>query len=138
MTELRYCQRCVLPNTRPNLRFDDVGNCNCATADKKREIDWQARERDFRDLVDRTKALNRSYDCVIPVSGGKDSTWQVIKCLDYGLRPLCVTWRTPARNALGQANLDNLISLGVDHLDFSINPQHHPRFSSKTYRADTF
>ena len=131
MTELRYCKRCVLPNTRPNLRFDDEGNCNCATGDKKREIDWQVREIDFRHLIDRVKALNRSYDCVIPVSGGKDSTWQVIKCLEHGLHPLCVTWRTPARNALGQANLDNLISLGVDHVDFSVNPDVERKFMLK-------
>ena len=40
----------------------------------------------------------------------------------YGLKPLCVTWRSPARNSLGQDNLNNLINLGVDHIDFSLNP----------------
>lgn len=121
--DLRYCPRCVLPSTRPNLRFDDQGNCNCATREKKRAIDWTAREAQFRTLVATVKAQDRAYDCVIPVSGGKDSTWQALKCLEYGLRPLAVTWRTPARNPLGQANLDNLIRLGLDHIDFSINPR---------------
>ena len=57
------------------------------------------------------------------VSGGKDSTWQVIKCLEYNLKPLAVTWKTPHRTKIGEDNLKNLINLGVDHIDFTINPQ---------------
>lgn len=63
------------------------------------------------------------YDCVVPVSGGKDSTWQTLKILESGLKPLCVTWKTPGRNSLGSRNLSNLISLGVDHFDITINPK---------------
>ena len=66
--------------------------------------------------------MKRSYDCLIPVSGGKDSTWQVMLALKYKLKPLCITWRSPARNKIGEDNLKNLISLGVDHIDFTINP----------------
>ena len=55
------------------------------------------------------------------VSGGKDSTWQVITTIIFGLKPLCVTWRSPARNKIGQRNLNNMINLGVDHIDYSIN-----------------
>jgi N-acetyl sugar amidotransferase len=65
---------------------------------------------------------------VIPVSGGKDSTWQVVTCLEHGLKPLAVSWRPPARTPLGQRNLDNLIALGVDHVDFSVNPEVEKRF----------
>ena len=79
------------------------------SSSEKPSLDWKAREKMFQSLVDSVKSLNKYYDCVIPVSGGKDSTWQVIKALEYGLKPLCITWRTPARNELGQKNLDNLI-----------------------------
>lgn len=127
-TQLRYCTRCVLPSTRPGLRFDDKGNCNCATKTCKQAIDWNKRAAAFVELTAQVRKKRAAYDCVIPVSGGKDSTWQVITCLEHGLRPLCVTWRTPVRSALGQANLDNLISLGVDHIDFSINPKVERRF----------
>ena len=75
------------------------------------------------------------YDCIIPVSGGKDSTWQVITALDYGLKPLCVTWKTPARNTLGAKNLQNLVNLGVDHIDFSINPKVERRFTLKAFEG---
>jgi N-acetyl sugar amidotransferase len=62
------------------------------------------------------------------VSGGKDSTWQTVTCLEAGLHPLAVTWRTPARTEIGQRNLDNLIALGVDHVDFTVNPKVEKRF----------
>lgn len=130
---MRYCTKCILPDTRPNLRFDDAGNCNCATVEKKKAIDWLQREANFRRLLADIRGLGARYDCVIPVSGGKDSTWQVIKALEYGLNPLCVTWKTPARNELGAANLANLIGLGVDHLDVSINPKIERRFTLKAF-----
>ena len=130
---MRYCPKCVLPDTRPNIRFDEAGNCNCATIEKKREIDWVQREATFRRLLSEIKGRSPRYDCIIPVSGGKDSTWQVIKALEYGLKPLCVTWRTPARNELGRANLENLIDLGVDHFDVSINPAIERAFTLKAF-----
>ena len=133
MKGLRYCIKCILPDTRPNIQFDDQGNCNCATAEKKAMVDWEDREKQFASLVKETIAKKRPYDCLIPVSGGKDSTWQVIKALEYGLKPLCVTWRTPARNSLGEQNLRNLIDQGVEHIDFSINPKVERSFTLKAF-----
>src|SRR5690606_22044250 len=86
----------------------------CETHRTKRTIDWAARESAFRDVVENAKARSSGYDCLIPVSGGKDSTWQVVKCLEYGLNPLTVTWRTPGRTEVGERNLANLVRLGVD------------------------
>jgi N-acetyl sugar amidotransferase len=130
---MKYCTRCIIPDTRPNIRLDEHGVCNaCRTYDSRPAIDWQAREQAFRDVVSIARSKSKGYDCVIPVSGGKDSTWQVLKCLAYGLKPLCVTWRPPGRTALGERNLRNLVSLGVDHIDFSINPDVEGRFMLKT------
>jgi N-acetyl sugar amidotransferase len=126
---MKYCATCITPWNRPNIRFDANGRCNCATKADKRAIDWGERERDFRAVVANAKARSRGYDCLIPVSGGKDSTWQVLTCLDHGLKPLAVTWRPPGRTPIGQANLDNLIRLGVDHIDFSISPDVEKRFT---------
>jgi N-acetyl sugar amidotransferase len=133
---MNYCQKCVLPDTRPNLAIMPDGICNACHSwvEKQQNIDWSARENEFQKLVTHVKAKASAWDCVIPVSGGKDSTWQVIKALEYGLKPLCVTWRTPARNVLGQKNLDNLIQLGVDHIDFSINPKVEKKLSLNTFK----
>ena len=129
---MRYCTRCVLPDTRPNLVLDESGVCNaCRATETKVEIDWDARKQSFLKVIENAKKLSRGYDCLIPVSGGKDSTWQVVVCLEHGLKPLCVTWRPPARTPLGQKNLDNLISLGVDHIDFQISPEVEKKFLVK-------
>jgi N-acetyl sugar amidotransferase len=126
---MRYCRQCIIPDTRPNISFSATGVCNaCESHSSKREIDWEARERLFRKVVENARARSQGYDCVIPVSGGKDSTWQVVKCLEYGLNPLAVTWKTPARTEIGKQNLDNLISLGVDHIDYQINPKVERKF----------
>ncbi|MEM7316090.1 MAG: N-acetyl sugar amidotransferase [Planctomycetota bacterium] len=130
---IRYCVRCILPSTRPGLSLGDDGSCNCSFGHAKRDIDWAARRQAWEALTRRVKLLKCDYDVVIPVSGGKDSTWQVVTALEWGLRPLTVTWRTPARTQLGQANLDNLIKLGVDHLDVSVNPRIERLFTWKTY-----
>ena len=130
---MKFCRQCITPDTRPNIQLDATGLCNaCATFTTKKEIDWARREAAFRDVVQNAKAKSRGYDCVIPVSGGKDSTWQVIKCLEYGLHPLTVTWKTPARTEVGARNLENLIHLGVDHIDYQINPEVEKKFMVET------
>lgn len=132
---MKWCQSCVLPDTRPNLMIGDNGICNaCKSSDQRVEIDWVARRASLERIVSRAKERASTYECVIPVSGGKDSTWQVVQALELGLNPLCVTWRPIARTTLGQQNLDNLISLGVDHIDFSINPDVERRFMLEAFR----
>ena len=136
MTKLKYCKNCILPSTRPNLHINEEGNCSgCASKEVKVDINWADRKKQFEELINKTKSKAKTYDCLIPVSGGKDSTWQVIKALEYGLRPLCVTWKTPARNKLGNSNLENLIKLGVNHIDFSVNPEVEKKFTLKSFQS---
>jgi len=130
---MHYCQQCVIPDTRPNIRLDASGVCNaCRTHATKDEIDWFSRADAFRHVAEGARQRARSHDCVIPVSGGKDSIWQVVKCLEHDLVPLAVTWKTPGRTPLGQHNLDALVRLGVDHIDYTIDPGTESRFM---YRA---
>ena len=132
---MNWCKTCILPDTRPNLFIPKNGKCNaCEMHEKKKVIDWDYREKIFRKLVKKVKLISSEYDCIIPVSGGKDSTWQTIKCLEYGLKPLAVTWKTPGRTEIGTKNLSNLISLGVDHIDYQINPKIESRFMLKTFK----
>jgi N-acetyl sugar amidotransferase len=126
---VKYCQACITPDTRPNIVLSSDGVCNaCLGHQTKPQIDWRAREQSFAEVVARAKAQSTGYDCLIPVSGGKDSTWQVVTCLRYGLHPLAVTWKTPARTDIGARNLSNLISLGVDHIDYQISPPIERKF----------
>lgn len=126
---MKYCQRCIIPSSRPNIQLDGEGICSaCRTHAMKPQINWAQRERAFREVVSQAKACSKGYDCLIPVSGGKDSTWQVVKCLEYGLNPLGVTWKPPSRTDLGARNLANLINLGVDHIDYQVSPKVERKF----------
>jgi tRNA(Ile)-lysidine synthase TilS/MesJ len=126
----------VLPDTRPGVVLDPAGVCaGCRNAEWKRTIDWSVRAAAFDTLVERATARARPYDCVIPVSGGKDSYWQVVTCLERGLHPLCVTYVYPGRSELGERNLRRLVALGVDHLELRVNPDVERAFIAKTFFA---
>jgi len=131
---MRYCAACVIPDTRPHICFDEYGVCNaCRSHATKRQIDWNARKQAFAAVAAHARSRSTGYDCLIPVSGGKDSTWQVVTCLAFGLNPLAVTWKTPARTPIGQKNLDNLVRLGVDHIDYQVNPRVEKKFLRLTF-----
>lgn len=133
---MKWCSACVLPDTRPNLNFGSDGVCNaCRNHDSKANIDWVARRQQLESVVKSAKERARpdGYDCLIPVSGGKDSTWQTVQCLEMGLKPLAVTWKSPGRTEIGRRNLENLVSLGVDHVDWQVNPKVESRFMLKAF-----
>lgn len=131
---VRFCQSCVLPDSRPGITIGSDGVCNACKGHQRNrvEIDWASREQRLNEVVDWAKGRNAAYDCIVPVSGGKDSFWQVARCLEMGLKVLAVTWKSPGRNALGQSNLDALVRLGVDHVDFAIDPSVESRFMRRT------
>jgi len=134
---MRYCTNCILPDTRASIILDESGVCSaCQNYELRKAIDWRAREAAFEEVITNAKQHSKGYDCLIPVSGGKDSTWQVVTCLEKGLNPLCVTWRPPGRTHIGQENLDNLIRLGVDHIDYSISPQTEQKFMLEALRRN--
>ncbi|MEW5744452.1 MAG: N-acetyl sugar amidotransferase [Nitrospirota bacterium] len=132
---MKYCKSCILPDTRPGIELNSEGICTaCIGAREKKEIiDWKKREADLKEVLEAYKSKGGGYDCIIPVSGGKDSTWQVYTLKEkYGLKPLCLTYRCKYRTKLGQENLENMIDIGVDHMDFTINPSVEKKFMLKS------
>ena len=121
---MKYCKTCFYPETKPDLVFDENQVCSaCLSYKERRNINWDEREKQFLKIVEDIKKQSKSnYHCVIPVSGGKDSTWQVLKILEYGLNPLCVNSRTCDFSELGKENLENIKKLGVDMIEVSPNP----------------
>src|SRR5689334_12827369 len=121
---LTYCKRCVMPDTKPDLFLDDAGICNaCRSYERRAEIDWEARRGELLHLLERYRRPDGgNWDCIVPVSGGKDSTYQVVRMLQLGLNPLCVTSTTCDLSELGRRNIENLKHLGVDYVEMSPNP----------------
>jgi N-acetyl sugar amidotransferase len=121
---IRYCTRCVMPDTKPDLQFDQDGVCSaCRYYERRGVVDWDQRKKELNAIVERCRPQNKSWwDCVIPVSGGKDSHFQVIKMLEMGAHPLCVTATTCDLSDIGRRNIENLKNLGVDYIEFTTNP----------------
>lgn len=121
---LTYCKRCVMPDTKPDLYLDADGICNaCRSYERRKEIDWDTRHQELMQLVGKFRSKDgKNWDCIVPVSGGKDSTYQVVRMLQLGLNPLCVTSTTCDLSAIGRKNIENLKRLGVDLIEVSPNP----------------
>jgi len=129
-----YCNNCILPNTRPNLYILPSGKCTaCDSHFLRKNNSWKNKKKSFSNIIKKIKKKKSLYDCLIPVSGGKDSTWQVLIVLKYKLNPLTFSYKPPLRNKLGQKNLDNLKKLGVDHIDYSVNINTEKKFLKKVF-----
>ncbi|MBI5623170.1 MAG: N-acetyl sugar amidotransferase [Elusimicrobia bacterium] len=122
--KMRYCRRCVYPAISVNNILDDEGVCSACRMQE--EFDaltpefWKKREEKFQDLARWAKARSSGgYDCVVPVSGGKDSYFQVHTVLEHGMTPLLVTYHGNNYLPEGQRNLDMMKRVfGADHLVF--------------------
>ncbi len=121
---LKYCTRCVMPDSKPDLQIDQEGVCNaCRNFERRAQIDWPARQDALIATTEKYRSKDGSnWDCIIPVSGGKDSTYQVLQVQELGLNPLCVTATTCDLSELGRRNIENIKRLGVDYVQISPNP----------------
>src|SRR3990172_3671571 len=111
---MQYCKKCVQPDTRPGIKFNADGVCPaCQYMEHFYSIDWDARRRELQGIVEKSKKDNPSgYDCIVGVSGGKDSTRQAMFVRDtLGLKPLLVSCSYPPEQLTdrGAHNLSNLI-----------------------------
>ncbi len=113
-----------MPDTRPEIVFSEEGICDaCLSAERKVSgIDWNARKKEFEAILSRYRSKDGSWDCVIPVSGGKDSCFQAITMKnDYGMNPLCVNFVPCEMTEVGHHNLEFLRDQGFDLIQVGAN-----------------
>lgn len=116
---MKYCSRCLQPDTRPNTKFTDAGICPaCDYFERLQDVDWQERFEIAQDLVaEFPRKPGQHWDCIIGVSGGKDSTRQALWARDkLGLKPLlaCLSYPPEQVTTRGTNNISGLIELGFD------------------------
>ena len=120
---LRYCARCCMPETSEGTAFDELGICRaCQSSEQKMRINWAERERQLRGILEGAKrSSGENYDCLVPISGGKDSAFQLhVLIKQYGMKPLACTFSHQWFTETGEYNLWNILEkLGVDHLLFT-------------------
>lgn len=141
--EVKFCKRCVMSNQRPNsavefqhtkdskkatLAFDADGVCDACrfTERKTGTIDWVERDKKLRELCDRFRKNDGSYDCLVPGSGGKDSFYAAHKLkYEYGMHPLTVTWAPHVYTEWGWKNHQAWIHAGFDNFLMTPNGRIH-------------
>ncbi len=134
-----FCKRCVMSNQRPastpefkhtaeskktTMHIDAEGICDaCRFADEKEKINWEKREQELLQLLDKHRRNDGKYDCIVPGSGGKDSAYQshVLK-YKYGMHPLTITWPPILYTDYGYHNWKNWVEVGgFDNISFKQN-----------------
>ena len=118
---IKYCNRCCLPETMEGISFDEFGVCTpCRSSEEKMHINWEDRESGLLQTLNMHKN-DKYYDCILPVSGGKDSTFQAhVLVKKYKINPLAVTHGQNWYTREGRYNLENLLQkFDLDHLFFT-------------------
>lgn len=132
---INYCHTCLMPDSRPRIVFDENGVCNaCNNMTTKQTTDWESRKKEFIDLIEPYKSKDGSWDCVVPWSGGKDSSsiaWKLK--YEYGMNPLLVTFSPILPNKVGNHNREAMIREGFDHLFFRPNQKVHQKLAKRFF-----
>ena len=122
-----YCTKCIMPATRPEQVFEG-GECDACRSldDKYININWDLRNKEFEEILNQYRGDGSYYDCIIPVSGGKDSCYQALTMRDkYKMNPLCVTHTPCDLTNVGLKNLNFLRDQGFDLIQISANRKNY-------------
>ena len=123
MQKIINCNNCLTPNTRPRIKFKNNLICNACEYQKfKQSIDWNKRKRELRDMCDKYRSNNGNYDCIVPWSGGKDSSSVAYKLkFEFNMNPLLVTFSPLIPSEVGIKNRQNFSNIGFDNFYFQPN-----------------
>lgn len=133
MVHLSYCKKCLMPSTKPYIRFESDGVCDaCRVHNRKADavngIDWPSRKKEFEILVDITTSRKAPlYDALVPVSGGKDSITQVHRLLQHNLRILAVNVDYGIKTEIGKRNLECIPNMGAHLITLRPEQQLHKK-----------
>jgi len=126
-----WCKNCLNTSTRPRISFDNKGWCNaCQWMEEKKSLNWQSRKEELEKLLNKFRSSNDSFDCLVPVSGGKDGSYVAYQLKHkYKMNPLTMTVRPDLATELGDKNLSNFINSGYNHVHVSPDPKIMKRFN---------
>jgi N-acetyl sugar amidotransferase len=134
---VKYCNRCCLPETMEGISFDEFGVCTpCRSSEQKMHVNWEDREAGLLKTLNNHKN-QKYYDCILPISGGKDSTFQAhILVTKYKINPLSVTHGQNWYSREGRYNLENMLQkFDLDHLFFTASRSSIKKSATKSIDA---
>ena len=121
------CKKCLYPDTKPDLEFTD-GVCSaCIWAEQRESVDWREKRIELLEILSRYRRHNY-WDCICPISGGKDSHY-IVHCMkEWNMNPLLVCFVPSDQTELGRKNLENIKhSFDVDCIEFFAKPSEYLR-----------
>lgn len=121
-SNVRWCSNCLSMSTRNRITFNQKGICNaCSWAEEKKKLDWSSRQSELNRLLHKHKSKKlQGFDCLVPVSGGKDGSYVAHQLKHkYGMNPLAVTVTPALPLELGEKNLKAFIACGYNHISVS-------------------
>ena len=121
MKTLTFCNNCIAFSTRPRISFNKEGVCSaCQWSHEKKKLNWNVRQKELSLLLKKNKFNKSKYDCIVPVSGGKDGSYVAYKLKHkFKMNVLTITVRPPLETKLGIENLNSFIKSGYSHMHIS-------------------
>jgi hypothetical protein len=126
---MKRCCNCVLTENMPNIKFDSNGLCNYCQNTKKIELKGEDK---LIALLDSYRSTENKYDCIVTLSGGRDSTYTLLKMVkDYKMKVLAVNYANPFTDPIAKKNMENAVKyLNLDLIQFQLDKHMH----EKTFR----
>lgn len=120
-----WCSTCLNMSTRPRIAFDENGRCNaCKWTEEKKTLDWDKRQDELVNTLNKYRSKTGGFDCIVPCSGGKDGSYVAYNLKHkYGMNPLAITIRPALSLELGDKNLNNFINSGYNHIHVTPDPK---------------
>ncbi|UCG92031.1 MAG: ATPase [candidate division WOR-3 bacterium] len=121
---LKHCSRCILPETAPNIAFDEKGVCNYCRSYQNFEYRG---ENALARILNRHRNPQKKYECIVNISGGRDSAYALLKVKkDYNMKLLAVNYENPFTDTQAKKNIKNMVkTLDIDLVKFKLNSQIH-------------
>ena len=115
------CIKCLMPSTRPRITFNKKGVCSaCTNFEERKKINWKLREKQLKKICNKIRKNDGNYDVVVPVGGGKDSSYVALMLKKkYNMNPICVFCEPPMFTKLGEENLNSFLKSGFDVIRIS-------------------
>ena len=115
------CIKCLMVSTRPRITFDKNGVCSaCINFEERKKINWRLREKQLKTICNKIRKNNGDHDVVVPVGGGKDSSYVAWTLKNkYNMNPIGVFCEPPMFTELGEKNLNSFMSSGFDVIRIS-------------------
>ena len=135
-----YCKKCVMPTTRPGVVLGSEGVCGaCRHAEYKKTVDWKLRKKEFEKLCDSYRRKKNEYDCIIAVSAGKDSYYQIDLMMKHNMKPLLANVDNIGWSETGKENFENMLDVfGCECLTLKTPPELHRKLGRITLEEKGF